>query len=80
MFEVGMHQAKMHLPEIIRKVEDGEECIITRHGKPVVRLSGVPSAASLKEKLRTLKALKRKYPLHASISEILSWKHEGHRW
>lgn len=45
---VTVHQAKTHLSELIRRVEGGEEIIIARNNKPVVRLvlvdGGLPPA------------------------------------
>ncbi|MGH9598886.1 MAG: type II toxin-antitoxin system Phd/YefM family antitoxin [Terracidiphilus sp.] len=34
--------AKNRLPELIRMVKDGEQVVITRHGKPVAQLSPPP--------------------------------------
>ena len=42
MQSVPIHQAKSQLSELIRAAEQGEEVVLTRHGKPVVRL--VPEA------------------------------------
>jgi prevent-host-death family protein len=38
MQTVPIHQAKSQLSELIRAAEQGEEVVLTRHGKPVVRL------------------------------------------
>ena len=38
MIEVGTYEAKTRLSELIDKVEAGETVVITRHGRPVVRL------------------------------------------
>jgi prevent-host-death family protein len=35
---VGMHEAKTQLSRLVERVEAGEEVVIQRHGKPVVRL------------------------------------------
>lgn len=43
MTEVGVHQAKTHLSQLLQRVAAGEEIIIARGGKPVARL--VPFAA-----------------------------------
>ena len=40
--DVSIAEAKNRLPELIRAVEDGEEVVITRHGKPVARLAAPP--------------------------------------
>lgn len=41
MIEVSVHQAKTQLPHLLDLVQDGEEVLIRRHGKPVARLAGV---------------------------------------
>ncbi len=38
MKQVNIHHAKTHLSELIADVERGEEVVIARAGKPVVRL------------------------------------------
>jgi prevent-host-death family protein len=42
--EIGSYDAKTKLPEILRRVESGEEFTITNRGKPVADL--IPSKAS----------------------------------
>jgi prevent-host-death family protein len=39
---LNVHEAKTHLSQLLARVEDGEEIIISRHGRPVARL--VPHA------------------------------------
>jgi prevent-host-death family protein len=36
---VGSYEAKTHLPSLLDRVEQGEQIVITRRGKPVARLS-----------------------------------------
>jgi prevent-host-death family protein len=36
--EVSVHEAKTHLSKLLRRVESGEEVVISRGGKPVARL------------------------------------------
>lgn len=38
MHEIGAFEAKNKLGSLLDRVEQGEEVIITRHGKPVARL------------------------------------------
>ncbi len=42
MQTVPIHQAKSQLSELIRAVEQGEEVVLTRHGKRVIRLIKEP--------------------------------------
>ena len=39
---VGSFEAKTHLSELLRRVEQGESFVITKHGNPVAR--HVPAA------------------------------------
>ena len=43
--EVGAFEAKNTLGNLLDRVEQGEEIVITRHGKPVARL--VPSSSRI---------------------------------
>ena len=49
MAQVGMHEAKTKLSQLVERVEAGEEIIIARNGKPVVRLVPVKSENRLAE-------------------------------
>ena len=42
--DVSIAEAKDRLPELIRAMENGEEVIITRHGKPVAQIAPAPPA------------------------------------
>jgi prevent-host-death family protein len=41
--DVSVVEAKNRLPELIRAVEQGENVVITRHGKPVAQITAAPS-------------------------------------
>jgi prevent-host-death family protein len=41
MREVGAFKAKTKLGQLLDQVEHGEEIVITRHGRPVARLTSV---------------------------------------
>lgn len=41
MDTVSLAEAKTHLSRLIDKVESGEEVVITRHGRPVARVTAV---------------------------------------
>lgn len=45
MLEVGVHEAKSTLSELLRRVAAGEEVTITRSGEPVAMLVPVPRRA-----------------------------------
>jgi prevent-host-death family protein len=42
MLEVGVHEAKSTLSELLRRVAAGEEVTITRSGEPVAMIVPVP--------------------------------------
>jgi prevent-host-death family protein len=79
MITVGAFEAKTHLSTLLERVSQGEEIVITRHGKAVARL--VPAAAADRSRIdraiAKLKALRKGCTLGG-----LSWKElrdEGRR-
>jgi len=38
---VGAFEAKTHLSELLARVEEGEQITITKHGRPVARLTPI---------------------------------------
>ena len=82
MQSIPIHQAKSQLSELIRAVEQGEDVVLTRHGKPVVRLVAEraegPSdaereriAAQALEDLRAFRSLWRPVP---AGEQRMDWK------
>jgi len=57
MKQVGVYDAKTHLPRLLDEVERGETVTITRHGRPVARLVPV-SAASKRTVEETIQAIR----------------------
>lgn len=45
MTDVGMHHAKTHLSQLVERALAGEEIVVTRRGKPAVRLTPVETVA-----------------------------------
>jgi prevent-host-death family protein len=45
MIEVSVHEAKTQLSRLLDLMQDGEEVLIRRHGKPVARLAAATAAA-----------------------------------
>lgn len=56
MIEIGAFEAKNKLSALLDRVEQGEEVLITRHGRPVARL--VPSDRGI-DRSQALAALQR---------------------
>lgn len=38
MLQMNIHETKAHLSRLLEQIEQGEEVIIERHGKPIARL------------------------------------------
>jgi prevent-host-death family protein len=69
MVTVTLVEAKAHLSELLDKVESGQEVVITRHGRPVVRMSAL---ARPKRPLRSLASFRAKMPrLRKSSAALL---------
>jgi prevent-host-death family protein len=47
MAQIGMHEAKTKLSQLVERAQAGEEIVIARNGKPVARLVPVASTNSL---------------------------------
>lgn len=81
MKTVQASAAKTHLLSLLDEVERGAEIVITRHGKPIARLS--PEVETRRqwhaEATATLADIRR-HTKPVSVEEILAWKHEGHRY
>lgn len=60
MNQIGLHEAKTHLSEIIAKVHEGNEYTITRRGVPMARLipAEKPSRDAVKQALEEAKQLR----------------------
>jgi prevent-host-death family protein len=59
MATVNLAQAKAHLSNLLDKVEAGEAIVITRHGRPIARLSPVVPP---KVPLRSLASFRTRMP------------------
>ncbi len=81
MREVQSFEAKTHFAQLLDEVERGEGIVITRNGKPIARL--VPEAERRREQWAMAKAeteeLRKTMP-RLSLDEILSARHEGHKY
>ncbi|MEA1673467.1 type II toxin-antitoxin system prevent-host-death family antitoxin [Nitrospirillum sp. BR 11163] len=86
MSTVGAFEAKTHLAALLDKVEAGEEVIITRHGRPVAKLSPIDggkdiasaqAAAAALAALRHSIAAKNQAPFTAA--ELNEYRLDGRR-
>ncbi len=80
MREIQASEAKTHLPRLLDEVERGETLVITRHGRPIARLT--PEVDRRQEEtdaaIAAIKALRVRTG-KITVEELLSARHEGHR-
>ncbi len=57
--EVSVTHAKGQLTELMRRAEAGEEIVLTRHGKPAIRLVRVTSPQEVERRRRLLSEISR---------------------
>lgn len=81
MREIQASEAKTHLPQLLDDVERGETVVITRHGRAIARL--VPEAqrrqAEVDEAIEALGRLRARVG-KLSLEDLLSARHEGHKY
>ena len=56
---VSVSDAKAQLTELVRRAEAGDEVILTRHGRPAVRLIAIKGRVSAPERRRRLEAFRK---------------------
>lgn len=75
MREIGVYEAKTHLPKLLEQVEKkGQRFLITRHGRPVAEL--VPVAQhrpeTIRQTIEDLKAFQAKHRLRSlSVKKMI---------
>ena len=62
MVKMSAFEAKTRFGELLQRVENGEEIVITRHNRPVARIvrKGAPSLDSVKRSVEGLRQLKQR--------------------
>jgi antitoxin (DNA-binding transcriptional repressor) of toxin-antitoxin stability system len=86
---VPISEFKDHASELVSAAENGEEIVITRHGKPTVRLEVIGTDDGRAERRRRARAAMEHLLAHrqemraqgqtATIDELIAWKNEGRR-
>jgi prevent-host-death family protein len=78
MQTIQASEAKTHFLRILDQVERGETIVITRHGKPVARISPQPEIdrERVQRAIESMREL-RKRTGKMSLEEILSARDEG---
>ena len=82
MKEVGAFEAKNKLSELLDLAEQGEEIIITRHGKEAARLvppKGIVNRDEARAAMERIRERAEKAKLGITLEEALSWRDEGRR-
>lgn len=83
MAKVTAFEAKTRFGELLDRVANGEEVVITRHGKPVARLvpEGTPRLDDVRRAVAGLRELqdqiRRRYKAKLSNGEVRSAIDEG---
>jgi len=81
MREVQASDAKAHFPQLLDDIERGETVVITRHGRPIARIvpEGHLRQEEIDKAIEGIKAL-RKRTGKITVEELLSARHEGHKY
>jgi prevent-host-death family protein len=86
MKHVPVAPFKDRVSEYIAETERGEEVIITRHGKPAVKMTAIDQDADRRERSKAgfarmaeLREELRAQGVRVSVDEIFAWKNEGQR-
>lgn len=84
MRTVGLFEAKNKLSELASLAASGEEVVITRHGKPLVRLVAVEEDAEERRRrqlqvMEDIKAFRKTLKHRASVDELIADKNFGRR-
>ncbi len=78
---VNIGEAKTRLSELLVKVEAGEEVVIARGGQPIARLSPVDELEARRRLIRETLALRDSGRIkNVTQDELVTWKHEGHKY
>lgn len=55
---VALSEAEGQLTELVRQAEAGDEVVLTRHGRPVVRLVPIPTMPTPEERRHVLEEVR----------------------
>jgi prevent-host-death family protein len=87
MEEVGSYQARINFGELLRRVENGEEFLVTMRGKPIASLTGVSSRQTPRSVVDILSDFRRLRREVSKRGEVLkageTWKdlsRDGLKW
>ena len=71
MRTIGSYEAKTRLPELLRRVEQGEQFTVMRRGVPVARILGVEDSVedrrAIIERMKAARARRTRVPVGALL-------------
>ena len=72
MYTVGAFEAKTHFSSLLEQVENGEQIIITKHGRAIAKLSPVEGASkeSIRDAIQQIKKLQGQFILGLDWKEL----------
>ena len=73
-------EAKTHLPRLLDRVVRGESLIITRHGKPVARLTPLVTDRERAQQAARRIMERREHLTRAPLAELMTTVHERHKY
>ena len=82
MTTVGAFEAKTRFSQLLNRVQQGEEIVITRNGQAVAVLKPIAAScdeATANERLRELRELREKWNASTEGMTILELTHGGHK-
>lgn len=79
MERIGIEDIRQHLSNIIKRVESGEEIMLTRNGRDVAHITKpcIYSTQRIQTFFSLLKRLKARTSIHATPDEIKQWIQDG---
>ncbi len=66
--QISVSDAKAQITGLVRRAEAGDKIVLTRHGKPVVRLVPIKAARERKSRRAMIEAMRE-----SARSQALSW-------
>ncbi len=77
---IGACEAKTHLPRLLDRVVCGESLIITRHGKPVARLTPLVTDRERAQQAARRITERRQHLTRVPLAELMTTVHEGNKY
>ncbi|MEZ4614364.1 MAG: type II toxin-antitoxin system Phd/YefM family antitoxin [Caldilineaceae bacterium] len=78
MIQVGMHEAKTRLSELVALIHQGEQVYLTKRGSIVAKLA-LPEEEDQHKAAKVLRELQELAEQHPPgiLDELIAWKSEG---